>query len=89
MLPEAFRGIMKKNNNKVVIIKDYTPFYVFVSQNKVDRRILNRCPNHTTPYSIYSIYTVYSTYIFNDNVIRRMINMFNLHLLWLFVSAGP
>ena len=86
MLLEAFRGIMKKNNNKVVIIKDYTPLYVFVFQNKVDRRILNRCPNHTTPYSIYSIYTVY---IFNENVIRRMLNMLNLHLLWLFVTAGP
>ena len=47
---------IKRNNEKkmIIIIKDYTRFYVFVSQNKVDRRILNRYPKPSTPYSMYS-----------------------------------
>ena len=40
MLPGALRGIMKKKIKIIIIIiimiKDYTRFYVFVSQNKVD-----------------------------------------------------
>ena len=36
MLPKALKGIMNNNNNNNNN-KDYTRFYVFVSQNKVDR----------------------------------------------------